>query len=216
MGPSKYDPQFHHRKSIRLQGYDYSLAGMYFITICAHKHTHHFGHIVVGAGLAPAHLAQDSKSQEEAHMILNDFGQIAHNEWNGLPNRFKNSFLREFQVMPNHIHGIIGIDHNYKPAADERVYAISDIVGAYKSLVANGCLDVYMRNWEMKASNVSGSSASIRAGAGTSPAPTMGKIWQRNYYEHIIRDEESYNKIANYIVNNPANWKTDQFYTVNP
>jgi REP element-mobilizing transposase RayT len=204
MGPSKYDPQYHHRKSIRLQGYDYSQAGMYFITICAHKHKHHFGRIVVGAGLAPAHLAPDhaqqDNGQEEAQMILNDFGQIAHNEWEDLPNRFKNTFLREFQVMPNHMHGIIGIDHNYKPAEDEPVYAISDIVGAYKSLVAKGCLNVHTNN-------LNNNSASTREGA------RLGKIWQRNYFEHIIRDEESYNKIANYIINNPANWKNDQFYT---
>ncbi len=177
---------------------------MYFITICAHKHKHHFGRIVVGAGLAPAHLAPDhaqqDNGQEEAQMILNDFGQIAHNEWEDLPNRFKNTFLREFQVMPNHMHGIIGIDHNYKPAEDEPVYAISDIVGAYKSLVAKGCLNVHTNN-------LNNNSASTREGA------RLGKIWQRNYFEHIIRDEESYNKIANYIINNPANWKNDQFYT---
>jgi putative transposase len=67
--------------------------------------------------------------------------------------------------------------------------AISDIVGAYKSLVANECLKIYKSKNE-----------------------TMGKLWQRNYYEHIIRNSKSYHTIANYIVNNPVNWKQDKFY----
>ncbi len=67
--------------------------------------------------------------------------------------------------------------------------AVSDIVGAYKSLVANGCLHIYKMN------NV-----------------IMGKLWQRNYYEHIIRNEQSYHNISAYIINNPAKWKNDKFH----
>ena len=75
---------------------------------------------------------------------------------------------------------------------------IGDIVGAYKSLVANDCLNVFKK--------------SIESGV-TSVYETMGKLWQRNYHEHIIRNEESYQKIAEYIVNNPAKWREDTFFT---
>lgn len=73
---------------------------------------------------------------------------------------------------------------------------VGDIVGAYKSLVANGCLDNY------KTKN---------ARAGLAP-DHMGKLWQRNYHEHIIRNEQSYQNISNYIINNPAKWNKDKFY----
>lgn len=67
---------------------------------------------------------------------------------------------------------------------------VGDIVGAYKSLVANGCLDIYKSKNEM-----------------------LGKFWQRNYYEHIIRDDQSYQRISQYIIDNPAKWNADKFYT---
>ena len=112
--------------------------------------------------------------------------------------------------MPNHIHGIIVLKNavgatlavapndDIAPndaVADIRAGAspaptIFDIVGAYKSLVANGCLAIFKSKNEI-----------------------MGKLWQRNYYEHIIRDEQSYQTISNYIVNNPAKWTDDKFYT---
>ena len=194
---NKYNPNIHHRRSIRLKGYDYSKAGAYFITICSENRICRLGNIAVGAGLAPA------------QMILNEFGQIAHNEWMKLLERFTNFELDVFQIMPNHIHGIIVLntvgatlavsqndsDENNISGLDNSAGAspaptVSDIVGAYKSLVANGCLDIY------KSRN-----------------QTMGKLWQRNYYEHIIRNEQSYHTISNYIVNNPAKWNDDKFYT---
>lgn len=83
--------------------------------------------------------------------------------------------------------------------APTRNASVSDIVGAYKSLVANGCLDIWKLTW-----------------AGVNPAPTqiptMGKLWQRDFYEHIIRNEQSYERISNYIINNPAKWNEDKFY----
>ena len=66
---------------------------------------------------------------------------------------------------------------------------IGDIVGAYKSLVANGCLEIYKSKNEL-----------------------MGKLWQRNYYEHIIRNEQAYQNISNYIINNPIKWAEDKFH----
>jgi putative transposase len=184
----KYNPQIHHRRSIRLKGYDYSQAGAYFITICCQDRECRFGKI------------------ENDEMILNEYGTIAYNEWNKLSDRFSNFELDVFQIMPNHMHGIIvlnepvratlavapnkemnGNDSGASPAPTNKT--VGDIVGAYKSLVANGCLDIYkMKN------------------------KTMGKLWQRNYHEHIISNEQSYQTISNYIINNPSKWKDDKFY----
>ena len=196
---NKYNPNIHHRRSIRLKGYDYAQAGLYFITICCQDRTHRFGHV------------------ENREMVLNEFGTVSYNEWAKLPDRFPNFELDVFQIMPNHMHGIIVLNEpvgavgagftpaqnmmdaqnngNTKNDADIRATArvaptVGDIVGAYKSMVANGCLDIYKSKNE-----------------------TMGKLWQRNYHEHIIRDEKSYDTISNYIINNPAKWADDKFYT---
>ena len=239
-GKSKYNPAIHHRRSIRLKGYDYGQAGLYFITICCEGMRHRFGKFSVGAPLAGAPLL--AGPQNDAQMILNEYGQIAYNEWLKLAERFSNFELDVFQIMPNHFHGIILLTSDHTTANDAvnnqnrllenneaieivranegRVTArvaptatttttttttnatkiatttkattatMSDIVGAYKSLVANGYLDIYKSKNE-----------------------TMGKLWQRNYYEHIIRDEKAYQTISDYIMNNPAKWAKDKFYT---
>ena len=197
-----YNPQIHHRRSIRLKGYDYAQAGAYFITICCEKMEWRFGNIV-GASLPAAQNVEDINEQPQgiaridAQMELNEYGMVAYNEWNKLPERFSNFELDVFQIMPNHMHGIIvlhGVGATLA-VAHERAEAspaptIGDIVGAYKSLVANGCLDIFRTKNK-----------------------TMGKLWQRNYHEHIIRNEKSYQTISNYIINNPAKWKDDKFYS---
>jgi putative transposase len=189
---NKYNPNIHHRRSIRLKGYDYSQAGLYFITICCGDRICRFGEI------------------ENGMMILNELGEIAYNEWRKLSERFKNMELDAFQIMPNHIHGIIALNvppvgAGFTPAPIPNTMqphsgngqpqgiapTVSDIVGAYKSLVANGCLEIY------KSKN-----------------KIMGKLWQRNYYEHIIRNEKSYQTISEYILNNPSKWNDDKFYSL--
>lgn len=199
----KYNPSIHHRRSIRLKGYDYSQSGLYFITICCQDRICRFGQV------------------ENGKMILNEYGQIAHDEWLKLSRRFSNFELDVFQIMPNHMHGIIAlnagatlavapdetpVDPNDTPVAPINavvgddigagaspapagVGSISGIVGAYKSLVANACLDIYKTKNKI-----------------------MGKLWQRNYYEHIIRNDKSYHTISVYIINNPKKWPTDKFY----
>ncbi|MEZ0542937.1 transposase [Fibrella arboris] len=155
-----------HRRSIRLEGYDYSREGLYFITICTQDRRHWFGHILGET------------------MQLSSFGQIAYDQWLLLPERFPGLALDAYQLMPNHLHGILEIVH---PTSQ----TMNDIVCAYKSLVALACLDLFKAE---------------------KPGLRMGKLWQRNYYEHIIRSDQSYKNIADYIVNNPANWPSDKFY----
>ncbi|HPX05108.1 MAG TPA: transposase, partial [Tenuifilaceae bacterium] len=84
-----YNPQKHHRRSIRLKGYDYSQSGFYFITICVQNREHLFGHI------------------ENGEMVLNDAGRMVENEWLNILQRFKNVALHEYIVMPNHFHCIV-------------------------------------------------------------------------------------------------------------
>lgn len=190
-----YDPKKHNRRSIRLKGYNYSKAGLYFITICCENRKNRFGKI------------------ENDEMILNEYGQIAYQEWEKLSDRFINLELDVFQIMPNHVHGIIGIkqfisaelisdnfniDHLVIGQPEEIPLemdreniqkTIGDIVGAYKSLVSNEYLKIAKQNNEV-----------------------MGKLWQRNLFEHIIRNEASYQNISDYVINNPSNWKDDKFF----
>jgi len=201
----KYNPNIHHRRSIRLKGYDYAQAGLYFITICCERRDDRKG--LPAQQMPFGHIENDE-------MVLNELGNIAYNEWAKLAERFPNFELDVFQIMPNHIHGIIalvgatlavaqidGIAQNDNDICDNKIGqlqkgqpqgiapTVGDIVGAYKSLVANGCLDIYKSKNEM-----------------------MGKLWQRYYHEHIVRNEQSYQTISNYIINNPAKWGKDKFY----
>jgi REP element-mobilizing transposase RayT len=278
---SVYRKDRHNRVSIRLKGYDYSRAGLYFITICCHHKVPRFGVVVNGK------------------MELNEFGKIAYAEWLKLSERFSNVELDAFQIMPDHMHGIILLKNppvgaGFTPAppappappsklnpmqpddptatsdlaalamvdsratarvaptamvdttatamvdsaasamvdsaasamVDSRATArvapttmvdstatamvdlaasamvdstatarvapitVGGIVGAYKSMVSNRCLDIYKFKNE-----------------------TMGQFWQRNYYEHIIRTKQSYQRISKYIINNPLKWTKDKFYT---
>ena len=96
----KYNPQIHHRKSIRLKGYDYSREGLYFITICCHNRDCLFGEIIENNDLI-------NPTQQ---MILNDAGKIAIECWLQIPEHFPNVILHEHIIMPNHIHGIIELN----------------------------------------------------------------------------------------------------------
>jgi putative transposase len=172
------------RKRLRLAGFDYSQPGHYFITICCQDMEHRFGHVIDG------------------HMHLNVFGQIAHDEWQKLPERFPHIALGAFQIMPNHMHGIITINKLSGAGAAARAaartapqgrailavarpaIALPAIIGAYKSLTANGCLKIYKSQNQM-----------------------MGKLWQRSYWERIIRNKRHYFFTARYIRNNPKNWE---------
>jgi putative transposase len=115
-------------------------------------------------------------------MKANQIGSMVKEHWFQLPARFKDIQLYAFIVMPNHIHGIISIMESLPDQT------IGKIIGAYKSLAANEFMKLY------KIKNLS-----------------LEKLWQRNYYEHIIRDEEDLSRIVEYIENNPLKWDEDQY-----
>ncbi len=193
-----YNPEIHKRKSIRLKGYDYSQAGLYFITICCQNREHLFGEIKNG------------------EMILNDAGQMIENEWLNLKNRFPTIELHEYITMPNHFHGILeivratlvvapneGIETieegqpqgtaptTIVPTTTATNKTIGDMMDAFKSITTVQYIrGVKNLGWK----------------------PFVGKIWQRDYYEHIIRNEQAYDNISNYIINNPKKWDADKFH----
>lgn len=172
------------RKSPRLASWDYGTEASYFITICCKNREHFFGEII------------------KNKMQLTPAGAIASVFWHEIKNHAKNIELGEFVVMPNHIHGIlilndVGTTHalslqpnsalSLQPSSNrfqnQRKNTVSSIVGSYKSAVTKYC-------------NLLGL--------------PMG--WQSRFHDHIIRNEDSFHRISQYIRNNPANWVEDKFY----
>ena len=175
----KYNPDIHHRKSIRLKNYDYSQAGLYFITIFVNNRLPLFGKII------------------NNEMFLNAAGYMVANQWLQLPYRFSSVVLHEYIVMPNHFHGVIEFVGDNRAWIDSNRAGINpaptvgDVVGAFKSLSTNEYIkNVKQNEW----------------------LPFTDKLWQRNYHEHIIRNEESYLNIADYVKTNPLRWQEDRYY----
>jgi REP element-mobilizing transposase RayT len=133
-------------------------------------------------------------------MILNDFGKIAYNEWMNTPHIRRNVQLDAFVVMPNHIHGII---------------VITDGRGELHSpLNDSPHIDTSMGECNSPLRGTSNTVGAIMRGYKSAVTKQLGySIWQRNYWEHIIRNEKSYQRIADYIINNPVNLENDKFYT---
>jgi REP element-mobilizing transposase RayT len=210
-----YNPTIHHRRTIRLKGYDYSQAGLYFVTICCQNNVCRFGRI------------------ENGEMILNDFGKIAYDEWMKLPERYTNMILDVFQIMPNHIHGIIALGDTMAGGVGATLaVALNDgtvahDVGATLAVAQNAVAQNADARDNRATARVARTNVSVvDNGATARVARTnkcleiyklrneyMGKLWLRDYWEHIIRNEQSYQNIENYIINNPVNWGKDKYYT---
>lgn len=203
-----YNPIKHHRHSIRLKGYDYSQAGLYFITICVQNRECLFGEIV-GASLVGA-------QNPDAKMILNDAGKMVQAEWLKLPERFTNIELHEYIVMPNHFHAILEI-------VGATLVVAQNIAGNQNIVVAqneNGECNIQgqpqgIAPTDKTVGEMVGAFESITTvkyirGVKNNNWHTFDKkLWQRNYWEHIIRNEQSYLTISEYFVNNTANWTND-------
>lgn len=189
----KYNREIHHRRSQRLKGFDYASPGFYFVTLLTHSRDCLFGEII------------------RDNIRLTDSGQMIKIEWEHLSHRFKNIVLDQYVIMPNHIHGIIGIigDSPFQTINDysknpERfinktgfvqntfgtpVNSISRMIQGFKSITTNKYIkSVRTHRW-----------------------PDFEKhLWQRNFFDRIIRDREELKKIRAYIVNNPSNWESDE------
>ena len=194
---NNYNPTIHHRRSIRLKGYDYSQAGLYFITICCQDRVCRLGKI------------------ENGVMICNELGEIAYREWMKTAELRPQIELDAFMVMPNHIHGILKINE-----MDMDTLHSPNNMGECNSPNNTGECNSPNNTGECNSplrspSNTIGAIIRGYKSSVTKQFGLMGfdeKLWQRNYYEHIIRDEQSYQIISEYIINNPKKWADDKFY----
>lgn len=177
---TRYDPAKHHRRSIRLKGYDYTQAGAYFVTIVTRERELLFGEVING------------------EMRLNAHGRVVESEWLRTAEVRPNVELDAFVVMPNHLHGILIIRND----AQSRVGA-SRHVGASQRLAPTGpvagSLGAIMAQFKSICTK------RINRTRHTPGAP----VWQRNYYERIVRNERELNAIRQYIRHNPARWADD-------
>ena len=203
-------PRIHRRRSIRLDGYDYSQEGLYFVTLCTRDRAALFGRITGG------------------RMELNRAGEIAAASWVWLSRRYTRIELDEYVVMPNHLHGIVVIAREIE-SAPVKSHNVVVSQGANKKGASrraptgrptNSWLDDDAASERMPRHMCSAlkplggiigafktvSSRKINEFSGNREI----KIWQRNYFEHVIRDEKSLERIREYIVCNPAKWQSDK------
>jgi len=168
------------RSHLRLTGFDYSQAGAYLVTVCAQGRKSLFGNVV------------------KDKIGLNKYGGMVQRRWEDLPCKYSSIKLDRFVVMPNHVHGIIiivgaGSPRPLIPPTDleggetpplQNQPSLSQIIGYFK----------YQSAKKLNASR----------------ATPGAKIWQRSFYEHVIRDDESLNRIREYIATNPSRWHLDR------
>jgi len=178
-----YDPDKHHRRSIRMQGYDYSQPGAYFVTICTSKHECLFGKI------------------DNGDIKLNQYGKNVSNACSWIEKHYPYVKIDSMVIMPNHIHLILIIDdrrggsrtapttqvtfrNNSQITQVKQIKSLGRLIGAFKTI-------------STKKIN------KIRKTPGAT-------LWQRNYYEHIIRDDKELTAIRQYILDNPLKWEFDR------
>lgn len=186
--PDKFQSKYR-IASARASWWNYGIAGSYFITICTKGRKHFFGEIIKGK------------------MYLAPAGILADVLWHEIPHHAKNVELGAFQVMPNHLHGILILNNNLLDAVETRhglslqseqppispaqqrfqnqgKNTVSSIIGSYKSAV-------------LKHTNRLG----------------IEFAWQSLFHDHIIRDDLEYQRINDYIESNPETWKDDRFFS---
>ncbi|MEQ9668738.1 transposase [Coleofasciculus sp. G2-EDA-02] len=197
----QYNPQIHHRRSIRLKSYDYNQAGAYFVTICVQNRECLLGTIM------------------NQRLQLNEYGEITYHVWNHLPDHFDNLEIDAAVIMPNHFHGIIictGLvskppnppNFSNSPNPPNSPNACTGLVSKppnpfFVQKTQLGKIIAYFKYQTTKLINQKRDSIGAR-------------FWQRNYYEHIIRNEKTLNILRQYIIDNPLRWGNDQLHPNNP
>jgi len=181
-----YDSKNHRRHSIRLPDHDYRSPGAYFVTICTHQGDLLFGDVVDG------------------EVALNEYGQIAHEEWRASEDIRREIELDAFVIMPNHVHGIVWIrDTGDDPAAGTHNAGAHSRAPLHRPPRSLG---------SFIAGYKSAATRRINCLRDTPGAP----VWQRNYYERIIRNDTAMGRIREYIRHNPARWAEDRLHPVAP
>ncbi len=169
----------HHRRSIRLRGYDYAEDGAYFVSICTQGRASLFGAVADG------------------EIRPNEAGRMIQAVWDELPTHYPGVYVDAFMIMPNHVHGIIvlaGAAPCDRPGTEQAqgpapTMSLPDVIHRFKTMTTKRYAEgVKQSGWQGFAS----------------------RLWQRNYYEHIIRNERSLNRIQEYIAANPREWEFDR------
>ena len=190
---TKFDPQKHHRRSIRLKGYDYSQEGAYYVTIVTLQREFLFGEII------------------NKEMDLSTYGEIVQKWWEEIPVHFPNVETGAFVIMPNHVHGVIYILDERRgtvsvPHDNVTQYALggeTPPLRAFDGIPTLGQIVAYFKYQSTKEMNK------------VENTGTVTKFWQRNYYEHIIRNETDLQNKTDYIESNPRLWDEDDENPVN-
>jgi len=191
----KYNPEKHHRRSIRLQGYDYSQPGAYFVTVCTRNK-------VEAHGRAPLLFGEVI----DGEMVLNDYGHIVEEEWHRSVNIRREIRLDAFVVMPNHLHGIVIIQGDGVGAHGVGAHG----VGAHGRAPLRGTSSHLWRSPKSLGSFIAGYKSAVTKRINEMRKTPGVPVWQRNYYEHIVRDETELNRIREYIQTNPFRWHLDR------
>jgi putative transposase len=199
-----YNPDVHHRHSIRLREYDYSTAGAYFVTVCTQEKERLFGEVIDG------------------EMRLNDAGRMVERIWRELSERFPLVILDEFVIMPNHFHGIIFLsDRRGEPCVRPNEYIIRRGKPCVRPIQQGDHKNVDHKEGDHRGTRENSLGRIMQALKSVTTVeyvrgvhhinwpPFPGRLWQRDYFERIIRNEKELNVIREYIINNPARWADD-------
>ncbi len=170
----------------RLRGWDYRNSGGYFVTICTRNKEQYFGSIKNGV------------------IALTDLGKIAYEYWGLIPDHTKEVTLGEFMVMPNHLHGIVILrqDSVQLPTGRNSVKEDGTLKNAFMTDIApwSTSLSAIIRSYKSAVTKWAGERE-------------LQFAWQSRFHDHIIRDDDEFVSISNYIINNPRSWKEDKFFT---
>jgi len=168
------------RKSVRLEGYDYSSAGAYFITMCVKDGHELLGEVVVGAITNRPHI-DTNHAFVDAKIKLSKYGRAVDIAIKNIPLHHRDVVVDQYVIMPNHVHIIVAINCGRLVIAPTQTKtSISTIVKGLK----------------------------------TAATRQIGfSLWQKSFYDHIIRNEEEYRRISQYIDENPMRWREDEYYT---
>lgn len=181
------------RKSNRLKNFDYSSSGWYFVTICTQNRECLFGNII------------------DNHMVLNKYGKIINKYFLEIPKHYNNVELDEFIIMPNHIHGIIVIrNSNQSVGNDLRVVPINNNQVGHGGPTLQNIRQQQLLFRIIKCFKTITTKIYIDGVKNNQFPPFNKRIWQKSYYDHIIRNEYSLFRIRKYIKDNPKNWEDDR------
>ena len=189
-----FDPEKHHRRSIRLRNYDYSHPGAYFVTICTYQKQSWFGEIKNG------------------QIYLNQLGKIVADEWLKTCKIRPNFQLDEWVIMPNHFHGIV-IINDY--SGDNQSLGNGQSASRFRRTQFDQLTDhdaPPQQKPNSLSSCIAGFKSAVTKRINLLRQNTDTPIWQRNYYESILRDEKYLAVVREYIINNPKNWPNDRDY----